>query len=199
MPKTTQLVLTLQSKPGVLAGISRALAAARVNILSLSAAEAAGRGKIRMIVSNPVAARRTLRKARIRFSEEPAFTKRLRNKPGAPARAAPSSARARATSKTASRPPPAGAAPPASSRARTPPRLVAPSANPQGTEPDAARARARVEGIRSQHAAGAMRRDGAQPHRGSERVPLGRLDPRSGPSRVRPRYPARLAEGAKER
>jgi len=51
MPKTTQLVLTLQSKPGVLAGISRALADARVNILSLSAAEAAGRGKIRMIVS----------------------------------------------------------------------------------------------------------------------------------------------------
>jgi hypothetical protein len=101
MPKTTQLVLSLQSKPGVLAGISKALAAARVNILTLSAAEAAGRGKIRMIVSNPVAARRTLRKARIRFSEEPAFTKRLRNKPGALARAVAKLARARVNIKTA--------------------------------------------------------------------------------------------------
>ncbi|HZN50974.1 MAG TPA: hypothetical protein VFD81_10095 [Methylomirabilota bacterium] len=101
MPKTTQLVLSLQSKPGVLAGISKALAAARVNILTLSAAEAAGRGKIRMIVSNPVAARRTLRKERIRFSEEPAFTKRLRNKPGALARAVAKLARARVNIKTA--------------------------------------------------------------------------------------------------
>ncbi|PYM77445.1 MAG: hypothetical protein DME03_04790 [Candidatus Rokuibacteriota bacterium] len=95
MPKTTQLVLTLKSKPGVLAGISSALAAARVNILSLAAAEAAGRGKIRMIVNNPAAAKRTLRKARIRFVEEPAFAKRLRNKPGALARVVEKLARAR--------------------------------------------------------------------------------------------------------
>ena len=101
MPKTTQLVLTLQSKPGVLAGISRALADARVNILSLSAAEAAGRGKIRMIVSNPAVARRTLRKARIRFVEEAAFAKRLRNRPGALARVVEKLARARVNIKSA--------------------------------------------------------------------------------------------------
>jgi hypothetical protein len=101
MPKTTQLVLTLQSKPGVLAGISRALADARVNILSLSAAEAAGRGKIRMIVSNPTAAKRTLRKARIRFVEEAAFAKRLHNKPGALARVVERLARARVNIKSA--------------------------------------------------------------------------------------------------
>ena len=53
MPKTTQLVLSLRSKTGVLAGIGRALADAKVNILSLSAAEAAGRGKIRMVVNKP--------------------------------------------------------------------------------------------------------------------------------------------------
>jgi hypothetical protein len=101
MPKTTQLVLTLQSKRGVLAGISRALADARVNILSLSAAEAAGRGKIRMMVSNPAAAKRTLRKARIRFVEEAAFAKRLRNKPGALARVVEKLARARVNIKSA--------------------------------------------------------------------------------------------------
>jgi len=86
MAKTTQLVLSLKSKPGVLAGISRSLADARVNILSLSAAEVAGRGKIRMTVSNPVVAKRALRKSRVRFIEEVAFAKRLRNKPGSLAR-----------------------------------------------------------------------------------------------------------------
>src|SRR5436309_16083140 len=80
MAKTTQLVLSLKSKPGVLAGISRSLADARVNILSLSAAEAAGRGKIRMTASNPVVAKRALRNSRVRFVEEVAFSKRLPNK-----------------------------------------------------------------------------------------------------------------------
>ena len=88
MPKTTQLVLSLRSKTGVLAGISRALADAKVNILSLSAAEVAGRGKIRMVVNKPALAKRALRKARVRFVEEVAFAKRLTNKPGALARVA---------------------------------------------------------------------------------------------------------------
>ena len=38
MPKTTQLTLTLQSKPGVLAKISQALAGAGVNITAICAA-----------------------------------------------------------------------------------------------------------------------------------------------------------------
>src|SRR5882672_8413862 len=58
-------------------GIGRALADAKVNILSLSAAEAAGRGKIRMVVNKPTLAKRALRKARVRFIEEVAFAKRL--------------------------------------------------------------------------------------------------------------------------
>ena len=90
MPKTTQLVLSLQSKRGVLAAIGRALAEAKVNIISLSAAEGAGRGKIRMVVNKPTFAKRALRKARVRFAEEVAFAKRLSNKPGALARVRPS-------------------------------------------------------------------------------------------------------------
>src|SRR5438309_7538424 len=101
MAKTTQLVLSLKSKPGVLAGISRSLADARVNILSLSAAEAAGRGKIRMTVSNPVVAKRALRKSRVRFVEEVAFAKRLRNKPGALARLVEKLARGRVNIRSA--------------------------------------------------------------------------------------------------
>ena len=88
MPKMTQLTLSLVSRPGTLAALARTLADAGVNITALSAAEASGRGKIRLLVNDPVRARRALRKAQYRASEEPVFVLRLRNKPGALARVA---------------------------------------------------------------------------------------------------------------
>jgi hypothetical protein len=88
MPRTSQLTLSLTSKPGTLAALSRTLADAGVNVIALSAAEASGRGKIRLLVNDPVRAKRALRKAKYRVSEEPAFVLRLRNKPGALARVA---------------------------------------------------------------------------------------------------------------
>jgi hypothetical protein len=88
MPRMTQLTLSLVSRPGTLAALARTLAEAGVNITALSAAEASGRGKIRLLVNDPVRARRALRKAKYRASEEPAFALRLRNKPGAVARLA---------------------------------------------------------------------------------------------------------------
>jgi len=88
MPRMTQLTLSLASRPGTLAALARTLAEARVNITALSAAEASGRGKIRLLVNDPVRARRALRKAKYRASEEPAFALRLRNKPGVLARLA---------------------------------------------------------------------------------------------------------------
>jgi hypothetical protein len=45
-----------------------------------------GRGKIRLLVNDAVRAKRALRKAKYRATEEPAFALRLRNKPGALAR-----------------------------------------------------------------------------------------------------------------
>jgi hypothetical protein len=95
MARTTQIVVSLQSKPGVLAKLSRTLADAGVNILALSAAEAAGRGKIRLLASNPVKAKRALRRAGYRFVEEVVFAVRLRNKPGALARVVEKLARGR--------------------------------------------------------------------------------------------------------
>ena len=88
MARTTQFTLSLVSRPGTLAMLARTLADARVNITALSAAEVTGRGKIRLVVKDAVLARRALRRAKYRFSEEPAFTLRLRNKPGALARVA---------------------------------------------------------------------------------------------------------------
>jgi len=88
MPRTTQLTLSLLSRPGTLAALARTLADAGVNIMALSAAEVSGRGKIRLLVNDSVRAKRALRKAKYRVREEPAFALRLRNKPGALARIA---------------------------------------------------------------------------------------------------------------
>ena len=88
MPRTSQITLSLASKPGTLAALARTLADAGVNVTALSAAETSGRGKIRLLVNDPVRARRALRKAKYRVSEEPAFVLRLRNQPGALARIA---------------------------------------------------------------------------------------------------------------
>ena len=101
MPRTTQLTLRLQSRPGVLAALTKALADARVNITALSAGEGRGRGTIRLIVNDPARARRALRKGGYRVSEEPAFVVRLRNKPGALARVTGRLGRARINIKTA--------------------------------------------------------------------------------------------------
>ena len=101
MPRTTQLTVSLKSRPGVLAQLARTLADARVNIASLSADAAGGRGKIRLIVNDPGKAKRALRRARYRVSEEPAFVVRLRNKPGTLARVAGKLAKARINIKSA--------------------------------------------------------------------------------------------------
>lgn len=88
MPKTTQLTLALQSKPGVLAKISQALAGAGVNITAICAAETAGRGKIRMVVSDPARAKEALKAAKLRCGEEQALLLTLEDRPGALARVA---------------------------------------------------------------------------------------------------------------
>lgn len=101
MPKTTQLTLTLESRPGVLAKIARVLADAGVNITAFCAGDAAGRGKLRILVNNPGKARRALRAARYRASVEPVFAVRLANKPGRLARVADKLAKSRINIKSA--------------------------------------------------------------------------------------------------
>jgi len=82
MPKTTQFVLNLESKPGVLAKLARTLADAGVNMTALCASETAGRGKIRLLVGDPARAKEALKTAKYRFSEEQAVTVLLENRPG---------------------------------------------------------------------------------------------------------------------
>jgi hypothetical protein len=101
MPKITQLVLNLESKPGVLAKLARTLADAGVNMTALCAPETAGRGKIRLLVGDPARAKEALKTAKYRFSEEQAVTVLLENRPGTFAAIAEKLAQARINVKCA--------------------------------------------------------------------------------------------------
>ncbi len=101
MPKATQLVLTLQNKPGVLATICKALADAGVNIDGLCAPEAPGKGKLRLLASDPGRAEAALKAAKVRAGKEEAIAVALENKPGAMAEAAQKLAAAKVNIKCA--------------------------------------------------------------------------------------------------
>lgn len=88
MAKVTELTLSLESKPGVLAKICRALADAGVNVTALCAAESAGRGKIRLVVSDAGRAKDALKAAKLRCGEGAALALTLEDRPGALARVA---------------------------------------------------------------------------------------------------------------
>lgn len=83
MPTTTQLVISEQSKPGVLAQVASVLGSAGVNIKAFSAPEVIGKGKLRLLVADLDGARTALKKAKIKFAEETALVLSLENKPGA--------------------------------------------------------------------------------------------------------------------
>jgi len=101
MPKVTQLVLNLQSKPGVLANIAAVIGDAGVNIEGICAAETAGRGKIRILVSDAAKAEAALKAAKIRCGREEAVGISLENRPGTLAEAAKKLAQARVNVKCA--------------------------------------------------------------------------------------------------
>ncbi len=83
MPTTTQLVISGQSKPGVLAEVASVLGEAGVNIKAFSAPEVTGTGKLRLLVADLEGARAALKAAKIKFAEETALILSLENKPGA--------------------------------------------------------------------------------------------------------------------
>ncbi|ULA63238.1 MAG: Amino acid-binding ACT [Nitrospira sp.] len=83
MPTTTQVVISGQSKPGVMAKVTSVLGEAGVNIKAFSAPEVAGTGKLRLLVADLEGARAALKAAKIKFKEETALLLSLKNKPGA--------------------------------------------------------------------------------------------------------------------
>ena len=86
MPTTTQLLIQEESKPGVLAHVAWVLGSAGVNIKAFSAPEVsgkAGKGTLRIMVSDLERARIALKSEKIKFREETALVLSLENKPGA--------------------------------------------------------------------------------------------------------------------
>ncbi|MBM4124771.1 MAG: ACT domain-containing protein [Nitrospira sp.] len=83
MPATMQLVISEESKPGILAKVASVLGSAGVNIKAFSAPEVAGHGHLRLLVNDLEKARAALAAAKIQFREEAALVLSLENKPGA--------------------------------------------------------------------------------------------------------------------
>jgi hypothetical protein len=88
MPLATQLIISLENKPGALSRVASALGSAGVNIKAFLAPETSGggrasTGKLRIIVTELDRARVALKAHRLRFREESALVLSLENKPGA--------------------------------------------------------------------------------------------------------------------
>lgn len=101
MRKVTQVTLTMQSKPGVLATVCLALANAGVNIEGVCAPETAGKGKVRLLVNDAARAQMVLQQAKLRSGTEEALALTLENRPGALAAVAGRLARAKVNVKCA--------------------------------------------------------------------------------------------------
>jgi len=87
MPIATQFVLSLESKPGVLARIAQVFGGRGVNIKAFCAWEvpgqAAGKDNLRVVVSDVEKAHAALKAEKIEYYEEQALVLSLENKPGA--------------------------------------------------------------------------------------------------------------------
>jgi hypothetical protein len=102
MFKVIQLVLNLESKPGVLANVCGVLGAAGINILALSASEAStGKGKLRLVVADTGKAEAALKAAKLRCGREEAISLSLTDRPGAVAEATQKLSRAKVNIKCA--------------------------------------------------------------------------------------------------
>ena len=100
--KVTQLLLNLESKPGVLGHVCQVLGGAGINIEALWASETAtGKGRMRVLVADAAKAEAALKAAKIRSAREEAISLSLGNQPGALAVAAQKLAQARVNIKCA--------------------------------------------------------------------------------------------------
>ena len=83
LAKVTQITMLLGNKPRTLAHVCSTLGEARVNVLALLAPEIKRRGKVRVWVDRPDEAKKALKSAGIRFSEEKVVAMEVDNKAGA--------------------------------------------------------------------------------------------------------------------
>jgi hypothetical protein len=82
MGKTKQVSVWVESTPGQIAQIGRALAKAKVNITSFTAYGTGGESPIRLLVTSPAKAKKVLRGLDLRVTEEDVLRLTLPDKPG---------------------------------------------------------------------------------------------------------------------
>lgn len=70
MSKTKQISVWVDSSPGQVALVARALAKARINITAFTAYGAGGESPMRMVVTSPARAKKVLRDLDLRVTEE---------------------------------------------------------------------------------------------------------------------------------
>jgi len=88
MPKTKELTLRMEDRPGTLGKISQALSDRGVNILGFQSFPSEGKSLVHLVVDNPATAKTVLDGQGIRYDESDVAQISLPNRPGELARAA---------------------------------------------------------------------------------------------------------------
>ena len=83
MAKVKQLTVSLENRPGALAGVARVLADAKVNIEALMGSTAASQDSVQFVADNHGKAKKALDKAGMKYTEGTFEQFELSNKPGA--------------------------------------------------------------------------------------------------------------------
>jgi hypothetical protein len=83
MAKTKQFTISIENRPGAVAGIARTLGNAKVNILSLLGTAQGTTGRVELVVEDARRAKKALDEAKITYQETMAEEYELSNKPGA--------------------------------------------------------------------------------------------------------------------
>jgi len=82
LEKATQLSIAMENQPGQLGRLCRVLAQAAVNIRGISIFDGTDYSTIRLLVSNPAAARSVLREAGLTFARHQVLVLELDDRPG---------------------------------------------------------------------------------------------------------------------
>jgi hypothetical protein len=80
---TTQFSIFLVNKPGVLAQLTSAFAAAKINIVAMTLVDSQEHGVMRLVVEKPDQARGVLKKLNLPTTETEVLCLELNNRPGA--------------------------------------------------------------------------------------------------------------------
>src|ERR1700693_3855545 len=83
MAKLKQFTVTIENRPGSVAGIAKTLGNAKVNILALLGTAQGTTGSVELVVEDARRAKKALDEARLTYKETTAEEYELPNKPGA--------------------------------------------------------------------------------------------------------------------